>query len=226
MNNQNPLEFLFNHVGKHISPDGDAASFLMKPVPYVTKNNPEDGIQRLGSVSNVYFMASPNNSAVIAQLIGVPDNKTFKVIQKALPTRNAVIGKWLWEVEAPFLLATQGKASVEDNLRISQSLRGGIYCTSSSIEAFDLVMCREVATQLIEAGATKKYVEMQTQTRKLTETPYDESGMAGLIDDINKKRRKLVEAHPIFGEIHLPWPDTMESQVLRWLIDSKEVANV
>lgn len=226
VNMESPFEFLFEFIGRHVSSEIGAAMFLKKPVPYVTVKNPNDGMQRLGSCGDVYLMASPDDSVIVAPLIGIANTSSFRVIRKAAPTRNAERGRWLWTVAAPFLMAEQGKASVESNLRISRSLRGGIYCTSSGQEAFDLVMCREIATAVLDAGMSKQYSEMQMLRRKLAETPYDEESAQALFETISKKIKKLNAACPALEGVPVLWPDTMESRVVRWLIEAREAENV
>lgn len=224
---QSPIEFLADTIGASISAanaerlEDKRFDFLTKPVLQITKKNPKGGPVRLGP-SGATFLASKKDSILIAPVVGVSDTESFRVIQYAKPSKKVAIGRWLWTVEAPFIFAEQNKSFVGTNLRISQSLRGGIFCQPNGISAFDLVMCRELATRLIEGGATKKYIEMQQQTCKLIDTPHDQAGVAGMVNDINKKRNKLYEKYPVLKEVSLPWIGTMESIVLDYLIAANE----
>ena len=224
-----PVDFLYEQIGRHLIPGDNHSAFLTNPVSQITggkKDKPlnEDNPRRLGAGAPITFLASEGDSIIVGPL-NVKPAPGFTPVLKMEPSVPVFIGKWLWDVKAPFMWAVQEQAFVEKNLRISQSTYAGVYSTAKCIETFDLEFCRELATKLIEGGAEKKWKDMTFNIKRLKSTPGAASSMSNLVEAVTKDTKKLIGKYPVLENLRLPAPGTMESTVLGYLIAYKEFEN-
>jgi len=223
----NPVEFLYHHLGQFIGPvSGGVSDFLKKAVLQRTKKVPTGAPMRLGP-SGCVMMASSGDSVVIAPLVGIRQLDKLKVFDPGMLPEGVkadhIVGAWLWRVEAPFIWAEQGKSCVLGNLRVSQSLPGGQFCSTSGIEAFDLVFCRRIAQAILDLDAAKVYREYIGLRNRRREIDLNDQETKHLLDAVNKKIIKIEEKHKYIERLNFPWPESMEMLVLHKLIASKEV---
>lgn len=242
-----PIGFAHRLIGRRIAPHlPGERDFLMKAVRHRVKEKEEvqpkigdkpkkektaaqkamAGMSRLGP-SGCLMMASEEDSILVAPLVGVASVDKFRVIDKELlpdgESVELIEGRWLWSVKTPFLYGEQGKGYVIDALSLSKSLRGGRFCSPSGVDAFDLVLCRDLALKIAEMGAVKAYREYASLIQKRDELSLGDAKTQELLRDVTKKISKLDEKYPGLKCLRLPRPRSMESDVLRKLLAAWEV---